>query len=202
MILRSACTVWLWVPRDGDKWNLLSMTRNHLWLAHHPVLSNLDVVLEKRVRLLLLEEFLVLLLGLGDPWLRWMFSDADLIRIFFNCSICYWWNCHLSLAFTLPLHWAFGRGFQMRPSAPILQCLRPKCLLSRFTPHTTHNRGTFQVRLSDRIGGVSTGLEQKKGWYSTTAPNGIAGPLNGIPNRLSQGVFSSDMRSWMFRRKQ
>ena len=38
------------------------------------------------------------------------------------------------------------------------------------------------------------------GWYSTIAPNGITGPLKGIPNRLSCGVFPSDKRSWMFRR--
>ena len=38
------------------------------------------------------------------------------------------------------------------------------------------------------------------GWYSTIAPNGITGPLNGIPNRLSYGVLPSDKRSWMFRR--
>ena len=50
----------------------------------------------------------------------------------------------------------------MRPSFPILQCLRPKCLLSRFTPHTRRNRGIFQVKLSDRTGGISTGPWQKQ----------------------------------------
>ena len=33
----------------------------------------------KKTRLILLEEFLVLLLGLGDPGLRWMLSNADLL---------------------------------------------------------------------------------------------------------------------------
>ena len=41
----------------------------------------------KRVRLILLEEFLVLLLGLDNPGLRWMFSDVDLHQGF-DCSIC------------------------------------------------------------------------------------------------------------------
>ena len=37
------------------------------------------------------------------------------------------------------------------------------------------------------------------GWYLTIAPNGITGPLNGIPNSLSYGVFPSERRSWVFR---
>ena len=35
-------------------------------------------------------------------------------------------------ALTLTLHWVSQHGFLMRPSFPIPQCLRPKCLLSRF----------------------------------------------------------------------
>ena len=42
---------------------------------------NLEVGL-KKIRLILLEDYLVLLLGLGDPRLRWMFSDPDLLQIF------------------------------------------------------------------------------------------------------------------------
>ena len=34
----------------------------------------------KKIRLILLEDFLVLLLGLGDPGLRWMFSEPDLFQ--------------------------------------------------------------------------------------------------------------------------
>ena len=34
----------------------------------------------KKVRLIFLEDYLVLLLGLGDPGLRWMFSDPDLLQ--------------------------------------------------------------------------------------------------------------------------
>ena len=38
------------------------------------------------------------------------------------------------------------------------------------------------------------------GWYSTIAPNGTTGPLNGAPNRLSWSDFPSDNWSCMFRR--
>ena len=38
------------------------------------------------------------------------------------------------------------------------------------------------------------------GWYSTNEPNGMIGPLNGFPKRLTYGVFSSDKRSVTFRR--
>ena len=43
----------------------------------------------------------------------------------------------------------------MRPSFPTPQCLRPKCLFSRFLSHTRRNRGKFQASLSYRIGGES-----------------------------------------------
>ena len=36
----------------------------------------------KKTRLILLEDFLVLLLGLGDPGSRWMFSEPDLLQSF------------------------------------------------------------------------------------------------------------------------
>ena len=51
----------------------------------------------------------------------------------------------------------------MRPSPPILQCLRPLCLLSRFLPHTIHNRAMYLARLLDQIDAVSIGLLQKYG---------------------------------------
>ena len=34
----------------------------------------------KKIRLILLEEFLFLFLGLGDPGLKWMFSKPDLLQ--------------------------------------------------------------------------------------------------------------------------
>ena len=40
----------------------------------------------KKIRLILLEDYIVLLLGLGDPGLRWMFSEPDLLQ---NVSLFY-----------------------------------------------------------------------------------------------------------------
>ena len=63
-------------------------------------------------------------------------------------------------------------------------------------PHTRHNRKILLARTLEPIDVVSIGFEETW-WCSTTAPNGITGPLNGIPNRLSYGVFPSDI-SWIF----
>ena len=38
------------------------------------------------------------------------------------------------------------------------------------------------------------------GYYSTNEPNGMIGPLNGFPKRLTYKVFPTDMSSWIFRR--
>ena len=46
----------------------------------------------------------------------------------------------------------------MRPSPPILQCLRPECLLSRFLPCKMHNREIFLTRLLLQTDAVATGL--------------------------------------------
>ena len=118
----------------------------------------------KRVRLILLEELLVPLLVLDDPWSRWMVSDVDVLKGFWQFHLRlgkYICNCHLSSALTLPLHWAFWRGFLMRPSPPTLRYLRPRCLLSRFPPRTIHTQGIYLARLLDRIDVVSIGLPQK-----------------------------------------
>ena len=39
------------------------------------------------------------------------------------------------------------------------------------------------------------------GSYSTSEPNGMIGPSNGFPKRLSYGVFPSNKRFWTFRRE-
>ena len=124
----------------------------------------LFVGMEKRVRLILLEEFLVPLSFRTIPDQ----SGCSQILIFsknFDCSIrdCEYKNGHLSLALTLPLHWAFGRGVQTRPSAPILQCLRPWCLLSRITRIQDITEEIFLARLQDQIDAIATGLQQKQG---------------------------------------
>ena len=129
MMLQSTRKVWLGVPRDEGKWNLLRSTKNQFWLHHHTMMSL--VVGLKKTRLTLLQEFFVLLLCLGCPRLRVMFSDPDLLQKFWLFHLRHGkWNFHLPSALTLPLHWTFGRGFQKRPSRPILQCPRPLRLLS------------------------------------------------------------------------
>ena len=144
MILLSARTVWLSVQRDDGKCSSLKWTRNQFLCHHHPAMG-LEVVVN--TRLILPKDFLVFLPSLGGPGLRWMFSEPDLHQIT--------WLFHLRSgimfspfwALTLPSHCV---SWQMRPSFPIPQCLRPKCLLSRFSPRIIHNRGIFQVRLSCR----------------------------------------------------
>ena len=128
------------VPRDGDYWNLPKWTRNDFWLPHRPVLSHHEEELEKRVRLILLENFLFL-----SSFRMMMVSDAGQSRIkvdglrrrsppkIFTVPSSTGNISHLSWTSTLLEHWAFWHGFQMRPSSPILQCLRLVCLLSRFT---------------------------------------------------------------------
>ena len=54
-------------------------------------------------------------------------------------------------ALTLPLHWVFSHGLQMRPSFPFPQCLGPICLLSRFLSRAMHSRGIFQVVFPERF---------------------------------------------------
>ena len=49
---------------------------------HHLVLRHLDVGMEKRVRLILLDKLLVPLLVPDDPGLKWMVSDVDLLQGF------------------------------------------------------------------------------------------------------------------------
>ena len=99
------------------------------------------------------------------------------------------------------LHWVSEHGFLTRLNSPAPPCLRPKYLLSKFLPHTIHIQGIVRVKLSYQIGGVLTRSLAEKGWYSTMEPNGIIGPSNGSPNRLSKGVFQSDKEgSWLFLR--
>ena len=50
-------------------------------MAYHHTMLGLLVGLKKTL-LIVLNDFLVLLLGLGDPGLRWIFSDPDLLQKF------------------------------------------------------------------------------------------------------------------------
>ena len=54
------------------------MDQNHFLLQHRTTMS-LELEL-KKTRLTLQEDVLVLLLGLGDPGLRWMCSQPDLLQ--------------------------------------------------------------------------------------------------------------------------
>ena len=78
MILLSASKVWLWVQRDGGFWSFLTWTKNHFVLHRHPEVS-LEVV-EVETLLILQENLSDLLLVLGDPVQRWMFSVPDLLQ--------------------------------------------------------------------------------------------------------------------------
>ena len=66
-IFQSTRTVWLAMTVNEIFWN----RKNHFGLHHH-ITMNLDVGL-KKIRLILFEDCLVLLLCLDCPWLRWMF---------------------------------------------------------------------------------------------------------------------------------
>ena len=97
-----------------------------------------------------LEVFLVLRLVRVDPGLRWMFSDAVLTPRFFLFHLRVGiWSFHFCEALTLPLHCAFWRGVQMRPSPPILQCLRFSLVSFPDSPssRTMRNREIHLARL-------------------------------------------------------
>ena len=94
--------------RDDSKCSSLKWTKNQFLLHHHPAMS-LEVGL-KKTRLILPEDFLVLLLGLGDPGLRWMFSEpGDWEYEFFTIHGRRHFLCNES----------FKHGFLLRPSFPI-----------------------------------------------------------------------------------
>ena len=78
MILLLARTVGHSVQRDDGKCSSLRLTRNRFVLHRHPAMS-LGVV---ETRLILQEDFLVLLLCPGGPGFWWMSSR------WFDCSIC------------------------------------------------------------------------------------------------------------------
>ena len=72
MILLPASKVWLWVQRDSGTWSFLKWTKNHFELHRHPDMSLGGVEVE--YILILLENLFDLLLELGGPVPRWMFS--------------------------------------------------------------------------------------------------------------------------------
>ena len=171
-------STWWWYMKFFLTW-----TRNRFLLHHHPAMS-LDKVLVETC-LILQEELLVLLLVLDDPGLRWMFSDVDLLQRFWLFHLRLGKMFHHFAALTLPLHGPFGRGVQMRPPAPNSSMSATTMSPFQFLPaYNTQPRNipgkTSRPNWCSRDRSLA-----EIGWYSTIAPNGITGPLNGISNRLS-----------------
>ena len=113
-------------------------------------------------RLILLEDLHVPFLVQGCPVSRWMFSEPDILQIVLlfpstigNMKFSPFWSVITSFALSLLAR------ILMRQSFPIPQCLRPKCLLSRFLPRSTHIQGIYLARLFSRTDAVGTVLLQK-----------------------------------------
>ena len=127
-----------------------------------------------------------------SPWIGRCRTKVDVLRswspprVLIRPSVIGKINSPLSLgnitSFALSL---FLNRFPMRPSFPTPQGLRNNPGKTFFPNWWILDWSFAEI-----------------GWYSTIAPNGITGPLNGIPNRLSYGDFPSDNRSWIFRRWQ
>ena len=134
--------------------------------------------------LILQENLFDLLLELGGPVSRWMFSVPDLLQ----------------QNLILPLHWVFLSRFPMLPSFPTPQGLRSVRHPSIFPPRTERIQGTIQVRLFSKLMDSWLVFSRDR-VYSTNEPTGMIAPSKGSPKRLSYGLFPSDKRSWMFRRQ-
>ena len=111
------------------------------------------------------------------------------------------WIFHFFAALTLPLHGAFWRGVHMRPSPPFLHNVCDHDVSFPDSPRVTYitEKYTWQDFCSKLMQSRLI-FRRNKRWYSTIAPNGITGLLNGIPNRLSYGAGPTDKISWMFSR--
>ena len=108
--------------------------------------------------LILQENPFDILLELGVPVSRWMFSVPDLLREV--------WFVHLRLENNFPFSLGkyyflcikvFQSSLLMRPSFPTPQCVQPICHPSKFHTRTKRIQGTIQVRLSFQIDGFLTG---------------------------------------------
>ena len=145
----SASKVWLWVQRDGGIWSFLTRTKNH-FVLRHPEMSHETVV--KETLLILQENFFDLLLELGGPVSRWMFSVPNLLQ---------WiWFVHLRLETWISPFWveyyfhfieSFRVDFPCVHRFQLLNVCKPLCHPSKFSPRT----------LSFQIDGFLTGLSQR-----------------------------------------
>ena len=94
-----------------------------------------------------------------------------------------------------------GRNFLMRSTFPNLPNPQSEYLLSKFSTRSIHTQRRYQVILSCQIDEVLTNLALKSDDIQPFVEKElIIRPLNGSPNRLSYGVFTSARRSWTFRR--
>ena len=156
----------------------------------------------KNIRLILPEDVLVLLLGLGDPGLGWMFSDPDLLQGFWlfhlrpGIQIVH----HVGASSTLPLHWVFSCSFPMRPSVPIPQCLRPRYLLSKFFPRATHIQIIYMAQdfWTDLMQSRQVFGRNRAIFYHRSKRNNRA--IKWYSEPPSIGCLPSDKRFWIVRR--
>ena len=169
-------------------------------LPHHPVLSHLDLVLEKRVRLFLLEKLLVPLLVQDDPGLRWGFRRRSppgrltVPSVTGNMELSPLIGVNTSVALSLRA-WSSDASICSNSSMSAI-------IMSPFQIPPECN--AYPTNIPGKTFGPNWWSQDRSfaaiGWYSTIAPNGITGPMNGFSNRHPQGVFSSDIRSWIFRK--
>ena len=119
------------------------------------------------------------------------------------------WIHHLFMSSTLLSRWFFEDKFLKHPTFPNLPNLISECLLSKFHRDQLTAKNNTKEYHRDQLTAKNNTKEYhfpnwqilvwslaEIGWHSTIAPEGIIGPLNGSPNRLSFGIFPSARRSW------
>ena len=190
-ILLSAHGAQLLVQRDDDECDSLRSSKHRCGLDCHP-LACLTVETRPTLRK---ERRCALRLVQGNPGLRWIFGTPALCQTTWLVHLrSGMWNGHHFSAWEPPSQWGSEHEFLTRPNFPAPQCLRPKYLLSKFSPHAMQIQRIFQVKLSYPWL-VSAEIE----WCSTIAAEGIMGSLIDSPQRLSNGVFPSPKKSCTFR---
>ena len=182
MILLSARKVWLWVQRDGGIWSFLTWTKNHSSLHRHQEVS-LDVV-EVETLLILQENLRDLVLELAFPYQG---GSSQFLISSRKCdsSICGWKN-KISIFFEkyhLLRIESFGVDFWCVHRFQLLNVCNHYVIPSKYRAHPSNNPGkTFFSNWW-----ILNWSFAEIGWYSTSEPNGIIGPLHGSPKRLSHG---------------
>ena len=188
MVPLSASKVWIWVQRDGGIWSFLTWTKI---IYRFTGIRKWVMRWWKRPSWFSKKINVTFSLNWSMPY-RSGCSQVLISSKWFDSSICDWKNKFSFFLWEIsPLsHWVFLSTFPMRPSPPTPQGLQPICHPTKFTPRvqciSRNNPGkTFFPNwwILDWYFAVI-------GQYSTTSePNGIIGPWNGCPKRLSYGVF-------------